>query len=289
MEHYEVIEKALIHIEDNLDQPLSLEAVSGAFHMSKYYFHRLFSAIMGCSLNEYIRVRRLNTSVKYIQNSNLSLTDLAYQLNFGTPSSFSRAFKKQYGISPNSLRNSEKTVDLADIPPVIKRPIKHINGDVVTDFTLTNFDSIQISGLAFEVDLSTNDFKEVIRFHSKMLTESINHTIKSPCYVIYSNCQPDSTKFKALVGIPHHIKIDKPHFFTVDVPAFFCSKFNYYGDLLEIGDVFITDFARFLKISRQEAEDADIELIQVFEDVHNLESSYHIVVPVKKLPIDSDV
>ncbi|WP_440114851.1 AraC family transcriptional regulator [Paenibacillus sp. QZ-Y1] len=49
MDHYEVIESALTHIENNLDQPLSLESVANTFNMSKYYFHRLFSAMMGCS------------------------------------------------------------------------------------------------------------------------------------------------------------------------------------------------------------------------------------------------
>ncbi len=288
MEHYEVIEKTLVHIEDNLNHPLSLDSVSNTFNMSKYYFHRLFSAIMGCSLNQYILSRRLNKSLKLIQMQNLSLTDIAYQLNFGTPSSFSRAFKKQYGMSPNSLKKIGNSIPLVDIPPVIKRPIKNINGDIVTDFTLTQFKSIRLSGFVFEVDLSTTDFKEKIRFNSQMLIESIDETISSSCYVIYSNCQPNSTKFKVLIGIPQHLKIDIPNYFTVDVPQLFCAKFKYSGDLLDIGDVFITDFARFLKISRQETEDADIELIQVFENIHNLDSEYHIVVPIKKLHIDPD-
>ncbi|MBU9711677.1 helix-turn-helix domain-containing protein [Evansella tamaricis] len=286
MEHFEVIEEALLHIENNLNEPLSLDSVSTTFNMSKYYFHRLFSAIMGCSLNQYILSRRLNTSVTLIQNKNLSLTDIAYELNFGTPSSFSRAFKKQYGISPNILRKTGEALTLADIPPVIKRPIKNINGDIVTDFTLTNFDSIRLSGIAFEVDLSTSNFKEKIRSKTKMLVDSIDETISSPCYIIYSNCQPNSTKFKALVGISHHIESDQSNFFTVDVQQMFCAKFKYFGDLLDIGDVFITDFARFLKISKQETEDSDIELIQVFENIHHLDSFYHIVVPVKKLSND---
>lgn len=286
MEHYEVIEKSLLYIENNLQQPLSLESVSNSFNMSKYYFHRLFSAIMGCSLNQYTLSRRLNASVQYIQNENLSLTEIAYQLNFGTPSSFTRAFKSQYGISPSSLRKNGKTIALEDIPPVIKRPIKNINGDIVADFTLTNFKTTRISGVAFEVDLARSDFKEKIRSYSRMLVNSIDETISSPCYIIYSNCQPNSTKFKALVGIPHNLKINKPNYFTVDVQQFFCAKFKYFGDLLDIGDVFITDFARFLKISKQETEESDIELIQVFENIHNLDSSYHIFVPIKKLSSD---
>jgi AraC family transcriptional regulator len=286
MKHYEVIERSLLHIENNLQQPLSLESVSNAFNMSKYYFHRLFSAIMGCSLNQYILSRRLNASVQYLQNEDLSLTEIAYRLNFGTPSSFTRAFKRQYGIAPSSLRKNGNTLSLEDIPPVIKRPIKHINGDIVADFTLTIFKTSRISGIVFEVDLARSDFKERIRSYSKMFINSIEETISSPCYIIYSNCQPNSTKFKALVGIPQNIKINKPNFFTLDVPQFFCAKFKYLGDLLDIGDVFITDFSRFLKISKQESEETDIELIQVFESIHNLDSSYHIFVPIKKLSTD---
>ncbi|MDZ5472428.1 AraC family transcriptional regulator [Bacillus sp. 31A1R] len=289
MEHYEVIEKSLLYIENNLQQPLSLESVSNSFNMSKYYFHRLFSAIMGCSLNQYTLSRRLNASVQYIQNDeDLSLTEIAYLLNFGTPSSFTRAFKSQYGISPSTLRKEGKTIALEDIPPVIKRPIKNINGDIVADFTLTNFHTTRISGVAFEVDLARSDFKETIRSFSSMFVNSIDETISSSCYIIYSNCQPNSTKFKALIGIPQNLKINLPNYFTVDVPQFFCAKFMYFGDLLDIGDVFTTDFARFLKISKQETEKSDIELIQVFENIHNLESSYHIFVPIKKLSSDND-
>ncbi|MDM5227254.1 AraC family transcriptional regulator [Cytobacillus sp. NJ13] len=286
MEHYEVIEKSLLYIENNLQQPLTLESVSNSFNISKYYFHRLFSAIMGCSLNQYTLSRRLNASVQYIQNENLSLTEIAYQLNFGTPSSFARAFKSQYGIAPSSLRKNGTTIALEDIPPVIKRPIKNINGDIVADFTLTNFKTTQISGIAFEVDLARSDFKEKIRAYSRMLVNCIDETISSSCYVIYSNCQPNSTKFKALVGIPQTLNINKPNFFTVEVQQFFSAKFKYNGDLLDIGEVFITDFARFLKISKQETEESDIELIHVFDDIHNLDTSYHIFVPIKKLSSD---
>ncbi|OCA89319.1 helix-turn-helix transcriptional regulator [Pseudobacillus wudalianchiensis] len=289
MDHYEVIEDALIYIENNIQQPLSLVSVADTFNMSKYYFHRLFSAVMGCSLNNYILSRRLNASLKLIQSDHLSLTDIAYQLNFGTPSSFTRAFKRQYGIAPRSLRGRDQSVSQVPIPSVVKRSIKNINGDIVTDFTLTELETIRVSGIAFEVDLATDDYKTKIRSHSKMLLDSIDQTINGSCYVIYSDCQPNSTCFKVLFGIPHDIQIDKPYYFTVDIPQLFCAKFKYFGDLLDIGNVFITDFARFLKISKQESENSHIELIQVFDNIHNLDSAYHIYTPIKKLPIDLDV
>ncbi|MFD1738664.1 helix-turn-helix transcriptional regulator [Bacillus salitolerans] len=289
MEHHEVIENALIYIENNIQHPLSLESVANSFNMSKYYFHRLFSAMMGCSLNHYIRSRRLNASLTLISNDNISLTEIAYQLNFGSPSSFTRAFKQQYGISPSSIRGHEKKLPQEPIPQVVKRPIKNINGDIVTDFTLTDFEATRVTGIAFEVDLATDDYKMKIRSHLDMLVENIDSTSNGPCYVIYSNCHQNSTRFNVLAGIPQDIPIDKPYHFTIDVPQFFCTKFKYFGDLLEIGDVLITDFARFLKISKQEAEVTDIELIQVFENIHIFDSVFHIYVPIKKLPIDSEL
>ncbi|MUK88233.1 AraC family transcriptional regulator [Ornithinibacillus sp. L9] len=289
MEHNEVIEDALMYIEENIHQSLTLESVSNHFNMSKYYFHRLFSAMMGDSLNNYILSRRLNASLPLIQNTDISLTDIAYLLNFGTQSSFTRAFKRQYDIAPSTLRINDIAIPQVPIPSVVKRPIKNINGDVVTNFTLTEFETIRLSGIAFEVDLALDDYKTKIRSHSKMLLENIDETIHSPCYVVYSNCQPNSTHFKVLFGIPQDTQINKPYYFTVDIPQFFCAKFNYSGDILDIGDVFITDYARFLKITKQETEVSDIELIQSFDDIHNLESTYHIYTPIKKLPIDSEI
>ena len=288
MEHYELVENALVYIEDHIEESLSLESVSNHFNISKFYFHRLFSAMTGYSFNNYLLSRRLNTSVNLIQNKNLSLTDVAYRLNFGTPSSFTRAFKRQYGIAPSKLKENIETINQLPIPLVVKRPLKNINGDIVTDFTLEEFNAIRICGIAFEVDLATENYKVKIRTHSRMLLDHINETINGPCYVIYSNCQPNSTRFNVLFGIPYDIQINKPYYFTNDIPSIFCAKFKYFGDILDIGDVLTTDYARFLKISKQEADETDIELIQVFENVHQLDSSYHLYVPIKKHPIDSE-
>ncbi|MRH43316.1 AraC family transcriptional regulator [Aquibacillus halophilus] len=286
MEHFKVIEKSLVYIENNIEESLSLDSVANRFNLSKYYFHRLFSAMMGCSLNQYLLSRRLNASVELIQNENRSLTDIAYQLNFGTPSSFTRAFKREYGITPSLLRGKNETIPQLPIPSVVQRMIKNINGDIVTDFTLEEFKAVRICGIAFEVDIATEDYKAKIQAHSKMLLNNIDKTINGSCYVIYSNCQPNSTQFKVLFGIPHDIQIEKPYYFTFDVPQFFCAKFKYFGDLIDIGDVFMTDFARFLKISREDTDNSDIELIQVFENLHNLDSTYHIYVPIKKHQIE---
>lgn len=285
MDHHKVVENALLHIENHLQQPLSLDSVANTFHMSKFYFHRLFSAMMGCSLSQYILTRRLATSLTLIQDKRLSLTDIAYRLNFGTHASFTRAFKRQYGVTPQSVRVEGIHIPQMPMPTVVRRPIKNINGDIVTDFSLTEFKTTRVSGIAFEVDL-VEDYKTKIRSHANMLLDRIDKNVSGACYIIYSNCEPNSTRFKVLFGVPKDVQINEPYFFTVDIPQLFCAKFNYTGDILDIGSVLETDYARFLKISKQEPEESEIELIQVFDDVHDLEASYHIYTPIKKLPLD---
>ena len=110
-------------------------------------------------------------------------------------------------LAPSSLREKNNTLTPVPIPSVVKRPMKNINGDIVTDFTLTQFESIRISGIVFEVDLAIDDYKKKIRSHSKMLLDNIDESINSSCYVIYSDCQPNSTRFKVLCGIPQDIWI----------------------------------------------------------------------------------
>lgn len=287
MDHHQVVENTLLYVEDHLHQPLSLDDIADAFHMSKYYFHRLFSAIMGCSLSHYVLTRRLNASLSLIQNKELSLTDIAYQLSFGSQASFTRAFKRQYGVSPRVFRVKRLPIPIEPLPSVVKRPIKNINGDIVADFTLTELESIKVSGIAFEVDLA-DDYRSRIRSHANMLLERLDENVNGSCYVIYSNCQPNSTRFKVLFGIPQVVNINEPFYFTVEVPQLFCARFTYFGDILDIGDVLKSDYARFLKISRQEPEDTTIELIQVFDNIHNLDSAYHVYAPIKELAIDEE-
>lgn len=285
MEHYEIIEKSLIYIEDNIEEALSVELVANNFNLSKYYFHRLFSAVMGCSLHQYILSRRLHKAAHLIQVDGISLTDVAYRLNFGTQSSFTRAFKREFNLAPSLLKENV-FISPKPIPSIVKRPLKNINGDVVTDFTLTEFNSVTLTGIAFEIDLALENYKDYIREQAKELLKNIDDTVEGPCFMVYSNCHPNSTRFNALFAIPYDKKINKPFYFTIDMPQIFCAKFKYSGDLLEVGDVFNGDFARFLKISKQERNKIDIELIQAFDSVNNIDANYHIYCPVKKLAID---
>ena len=277
-----VIEESLDYIEANLESDLSLDHLARHFNFSKYYFHRLFSAVMGLSLKQYILNRKLNASLFLIKQTDQSLTEIGSQLDFSTPAAFSRAFKRQYDVSPSSLRKSPDLLKPVGLPPIVQRPIKHLNGDLVTDFSIEQVPAFQVSGLVFRVDITTMDYIQTIQGKFSELLAALGSERDRPGYVIYSDCSPDQTVFNVIVGVKGQLSLDLPMFFSVDIPEILGAQFTYSGELYYMSEVLNSDLARFLRIARVEAAQHDIHMIQHFESIHDLSSSYQLFVPIKE-------
>jgi AraC family transcriptional regulator len=96
---------AIKHIEENIAQKLTLENVSEKAHFSPFHFHRLFSIAIGETLHNFVTRKRIEKAASYLLNQkNKSVTEIATDVGFTSISSFSRAFKKFYGISPNQFK-----------------------------------------------------------------------------------------------------------------------------------------------------------------------------------------
>lgn len=98
------INRVFQFIEENLDSDLSLNRVSRIAFFSPFHFHRLFKFITGETLNEYVTRCRLEKSALDVMHKNISITEIALKWGFHDNSSFSRAFKKFYGVSPTGFK-----------------------------------------------------------------------------------------------------------------------------------------------------------------------------------------
>ena len=82
-----------------------MDDLSQKAFFSSFHFHRIFSAIVGETLNSLIVRKRIERIASIIAvGSNEPFVDLAYKYGFNSASSFSRAFKKFYGISPTEFK-----------------------------------------------------------------------------------------------------------------------------------------------------------------------------------------
>jgi len=106
------IDRVLQYIEANLTNQISLTEVANVSYFSPYHLHRIFSAIMGETVNDYIVRRRLEKAVNIlIFKTQLPITQVALDCGFSSSANFSKAVKLYFGFSPTEIRNPDKIKD----------------------------------------------------------------------------------------------------------------------------------------------------------------------------------
>ncbi|HBF06941.1 MAG: AraC family transcriptional regulator [Gammaproteobacteria bacterium] len=103
------INRAIQYIEANLTNKISLSEVADVSYFSAYHFHRIFTGIVGETVNDYIVRRRLEGAVNLlIFKTELSVTQVALDSGFSSAANFSKAVKLHFGFSPSEIRNPDK-------------------------------------------------------------------------------------------------------------------------------------------------------------------------------------
>src|SRR5271170_7821526 len=110
MDYRERITAAVDYIEDNLFEEISAGVVAAQIGFSEYHFHRIFQGMLGESVAGYIRKRRLSEAAVSLKSSTKPILELAIMSGFESQESFTRAFKKMFGVSPNQYRKSKGTL-----------------------------------------------------------------------------------------------------------------------------------------------------------------------------------
>ena len=95
------IEGVLNYINSNLENDLSIDTIASEFFISKYYLMRKFKNQIGSSIHNYVVQKRLILARSLISDG-LSMSSVCSRCGFNDYSSFVRAFKKVYGVSPSN-------------------------------------------------------------------------------------------------------------------------------------------------------------------------------------------
>lgn len=104
MNYLQRLQSSIDFIEDNLTEDIILTDVAKEANCSLYHFHRLFRILVGSSVKEYIRKRRFTFAAKQLVETQNSVIEIAFDYRYGAPESFTRAFKKMFGLSPLQYR-----------------------------------------------------------------------------------------------------------------------------------------------------------------------------------------
>jgi len=102
----EKLNQAMEHIEDRLDRRIEVTELARIAMTSEYHFRRMFSALAGMPLSEYVRRRRLTLAGAEVLTGERTLLEIAVRYGYSSGEAFARAFRAMHGVGPGEARRA---------------------------------------------------------------------------------------------------------------------------------------------------------------------------------------
>ncbi|MFL6700528.1 MAG: helix-turn-helix domain-containing protein [Vitreoscilla sp.] len=217
--HADPLADLLAWIEQQLDEPLTLERIAERAGLSPYHFSRLFTARMGRSVMAHVRGRRLVRAARRLCNEpNLKLVDLAFDCGFESQEAFTRAFKRLLGVSPGRFRSGFAVEPIEGQFPM-NAPTVPMN-PVIQLTELVRMPSIRVAGPARRFDEAT---KAGIPQLWSALIGALPLAGQTPSWATYgvvSSVDKAEGCFQYLAGVGVEPDcVPPPGFTTMEIPA----------------------------------------------------------------------
>lgn len=98
------LRRARDHADRNFAEPLDLEQLAAVAAISKWHFHRLFTATYGRTPAAYLSERRVERAQDLLRATNLTVTEVCHAVGFSSLGSFSSRFSEVVGESPSDFQ-----------------------------------------------------------------------------------------------------------------------------------------------------------------------------------------
>ena len=100
----EGFQRSIDFIEQNLWETLDISEIAGKAALSPFYYQRIFGALCGMTVGEYIRARRMTLAAQELSRADVRVIDIAVRYGYDSPDSFAKAFQRFHGITPSQAR-----------------------------------------------------------------------------------------------------------------------------------------------------------------------------------------
>lgn len=280
------IEKAIIFMEENLCNDISLEDISDKVHLSLFHFHRLFRVCSGYTLKEYLRKRRLSEAARCIVFQKANIKDIALQYKFESNEHFIRAFKKEFNLTPGSLRR--KVNHFNYFPPLTEK----IHLDMIKKKGIINMKPViqerpeyKLVGMKCTTTLSENSIPMLWDEFMKRFKEVKN--VSNLCIGVcpWTECVSfdNNTPFDYIAGVVVDEFIDIPEgMLTWTVPASKYAVFTHKGSLESLNETYKYIFCVWA--SETEFKIAEADQLEAYDERFKFgqpDSEFDILIPLK--------
>lgn len=129
-ENVNAVQRMQSYIEAHLQEPITMHDLAGAAGYSPWYAARLFKSLTGKGPFEYIRAVRLSRAAARLREEDVRIVDVAFDFVFDSHEGFTRAFSKQFGITPQDFAQTRSSIDCFIPENVMDKYLALIKGGV---------------------------------------------------------------------------------------------------------------------------------------------------------------
>lgn len=219
------IANAIDYIEENITQNIEIERVAQKAYVSSFYFQKIFCALCGFTVGEYIRNRRLTLAAQELVSTETKVIDIALKYGYDSPDSFSRAFSRFHGVSPSVAR--EKGIRLNSFARLnIKLTLE---GGTMLEYRIEDKAQFTVIGVSGKFNTETS-YQKIPEFWNEFM-ESKDKAIMGK-YGICNDCA--GKDFDYLIADDYIPSKDVPDgYITKTIPAGTWAVFPCHGALPE--------------------------------------------------------
>lgn len=282
--YVDVINRAIDYIEENIGSPLSLGEIARQFSVSDFHFNRMFRTVTGRTLKQYILGRKLTRAFEKMLSTDEPLIDIAYDFGFEYPEVFSRAFKKQFGVSPQSCRKGKAEIKPVGRATVVERDIVNYQGSLALKGNVEYLGELRLEGLFTEADTDSENFRAKLTAMGEEFREkckTADWLRKDRLYTAVSCHGEDSGRHTVFYGLEAERLQDDTPFELRIVPEGWYAGFIYRGDMFDISEAFVDDLYKWIMIKEVQINPNGIGMLDVFERDYPETGIVKIFVPVK--------
>lgn len=289
MDHFKRIQNAVEFIENHLQEELHITEIASKAYFSAFHFQRLFQAISGFTVQEYIRKRRLSEAAALLTESSLNVLEIATAFGYNSQEAFTRAFENCFGITPGRYRKAGMSVHRQEKMNFLDYQ-KRMKGEMsMNKPEMVELDKIKIIGFEYKTNLNHEKYLEEIpgfyhHFGTNQHYLRIPHKIAPDmAYGIACNFQ-DNGDFSFIVGeeVAQFAEGLEEGFVCFEIPDGKYAKFTVNGpaDLVQNTRTYI--YGTWLPNSNYERrEGPDFEITDVCNSVYPDGMKMTIYIPIK--------
>jgi AraC family transcriptional regulator len=279
------INETIEYIECNIEENLKLTVLANRAGISDFHFNRIFKTVTGITLKQYILGRKLTNALEQLRNSDKSVIEIAMELGFDYPEVFSRAFKKQFGLSPADIRNQKSQISGIKKAAIVERDIINYRGTLALKGNSVFLDAMKVIGVNVKANTNSETFKQDLKTTTEtfILDSANNDKFKQEkFYTIVSCGGNDNGEYNVFCGRQPVSDTGMIDFDEYSVPEGWYVDFLYQGDMFDIREVFIDDLYKWIMVKEAELNPNGIGMLNIYEKNYPKDNKVHILVPIKK-------